>query len=160
MSNKLFTDILMVTDRVQNAYNKNVRAEFHSDYMDLNGNSFPTGIAGPGTVLTTLGETGMLSWETPTPQGDTGLPGPTGIQGAIGNTGAQGKGETGLGYTGLQGSTGVQGIQGVTGLNLSDMLVVQHGFTGIVAWTGLQMLPGSATVITLTKPSRVMSVFQ
>jgi len=184
MSNKLFTDILMVTDRVQNAYNKNVRTEYDSDYLVVNGNSFPTGIAGPGTVLTTLGETGMLSWETPTPQGDTGLQGVTGLEGVTGAyggppgetgvqgiTGAQGytglqgatglKGDTGAqGYTGLQGATGVQGLQGVTGLNLSDMLVVQNGFTGYVAWTGPKALPGSETIITLTKSSRVMSIFQ
>ena len=124
----------MVTDRVQNAYNPKVRTEYDTDYLVVNGNSFPTGIAPSGTVLTALSETGMLSWETPTPQGDTGLQGVTGKEGVTGAYGGP-QGDTGLsGVTGaFGGPPGQTGVSGVTGL---------QGATGLIGVTGLQNATG------------------
>jgi len=72
-------------------------------------------------------------------------------------------------YTGAQawvdiqtGCKGITGAQGMTGIvpPLVPSNIVQQSFSGILAYTGLKIVPGSATIITLGAPSRVMSVFQ
>ena len=160
----------MVNDRIQYQYDPKIRIEFDREYMYFNGNSFPTGIAGQGQVLTATSVTGILSWETPTPQGDTGLQGPqgvtgdpggpvgqTGVQGPYGFTGVQGatglQGPTGaLGFTGVQGYTGPQGYTGVVSTDMN--VVALSGVTGIKDYTTTDLI--MATAIVLTKPSRVL----
>ena len=67
MSIRTYTDIVMLKNKIQYVYNDKIRIEFDGDFMYLNGNSMPTGIAPSGTVLTALSATGMLEWKTPTP---------------------------------------------------------------------------------------------
>jgi len=54
MSIRTYTDIVMLKNKIQYVYNDKIRIEFDGDFMYLNGNSMPTGIAPSGTVLTAL----------------------------------------------------------------------------------------------------------
>lgn len=102
--------------------------------------------------------------------GYTGLKGPTGVQGATGIRGLQGStgllGSTGLsGVKGDTGSIGLTGIQGTTGpqIIMSQMVIEStKGITGLTP-TGLESLnyvpiTGLKTTITLTKPSKILSL--
>jgi hypothetical protein len=74
MSLKTYTERLMVKDRIQYTYNDSIRIEFDRDYLSINGNAFPTGLAGMGQTLTaSTAFTGVLEWATPAPQGATGV---------------------------------------------------------------------------------------
>lgn len=84
-----------------------------------------------------------------------------GLQGVQGNIGITGI----IGATGLQGATGVIGLQGGTGAQIimSQMVIDSaNGITGLTP-TGVESLDylpitGLSTTITLTKPSKILSL--
>jgi collagen type I/II/III/V/XI/XXIV/XXVII alpha len=166
MSLRTYVETLVVKDKICFKYNENVRIEWDKRYFYLNGNSFPTGLAGYGQILQAdASVTGLLTWADLPSNGATGLQGATGLHGATGSVGERGftggQGVTGLhgitgaqGHTGLQGATGSVGEQGVTGTvsaamstDASDIMYYTNGYTGthLIAQQYV-LLPESARV--------------